>query len=253
MEYTSKQIDNIVGFSFIKSQELNKFRVWMNIYRRCLDPSLNWRDAKDNGMSLLEFMSYHEVDWGYEEDIQEKIQKFISLCRERGLITDDIMSDVLADKFPIAPVLGSKELHKKDQQYDYDCGPNALSILLSFYDVEVSVEELSETLPTTRDGTDWMALINYLNTLEDFRVFEFQNNLDAAKKYLDRGYPLLVCWDVDEVAQWSHYSVVVDIMKNFILVMDPEDSKTVTEYDYNYFWRCWRMEKFLFAVLVPKE
>lgn len=146
----------------------------------------------------------------------------------------------------------SRELNNITQQYNYDCGPSAVSILLSFYDIELSSEELSEALGTTELGTNWEDIKAFLASL-DFNVVEFENNLNNAKKYLEAGYPLLVCWDVDEIAQYSHYSVVIDIMKNFVIVMDPEDSQSVTEYDYNYFWRCWRMEKFWFAVLVPKN
>lgn len=139
------------------------------------------------------------------------------------------------------------------QKYDYDCGPSSIAMLLELYDLNYSEEKLIGLLKTTKEGTDWGSMEDFLLKLNKFELRQRYDNSEAAATYLNKGFPLLICWDVDCKPEWSHYSVLLSLDKPEVKMLNPEDNKTVTSYKYEYFMKCWKMEKCWFAVLIPDE
>lgn len=139
------------------------------------------------------------------------------------------------------------------QKYEYDCGPAAVSMLLDLYDINYTEERLIKLLKTTEEGTNWESMEDFLLNLDKFELRQRFNNPDSADVYLKQGFPLLICWDVECNPKYSHYSVLLALDKPKIKMLDPEDTKKVTEYKYDYFLKCWKMEHCWFAVLIPDK
>ena len=85
-------------------------------------------------------------------------------------------------------------------------------------------------------------------------MIEFKENIEKAKEYLEDGYPLFICWDVDSNPEWSHYSILIAINNNSVWMLDPEEKKSLSEYSLDYFLPCWKTENYWFCILeVPDK
>ena len=118
------------------------------------------------------------------------------------------------------------------------CGPASLKILLSYYGIEKSEEELANLCGTKKDlGTDDQGIKRAAESL-GFKV-EIKNNSDFSdiEKWLDKDAPVIVnwftCWNVGNKDFCSlqsdvpdgHYSVVCGIDDQSIYLQDPEIGK----------------------------
>jgi ABC-type bacteriocin/lantibiotic exporter with double-glycine peptidase domain len=142
-----------------------------------------------------------------------------------------------------------KTINKEFMQTNDDCGIATVKMLLDFYDKDVSYEELKTNINTTIEGTDWEDIKSYIQTLDYVKVIEFEDNLDKAKEYLEKGYPLFICWNVNQREDYSHYSILIAIDKYSVWMLDPEEKKSLTEYSLNYFLPCWKNQNYWFCVL----
>lgn len=142
-----------------------------------------------------------------------------------------------------------KTINKELMKTDADCGIVSVKMLLDFYEIDVTYAELEKSLYTSSDGTAWKNIKNYLNTLDNVSVLEFRENTEIAKEYLENGYPLFICWDVDKNPEWSHYSILISINKYSVWMLDPEEKKALSEYTLEYFLPCWKNENYWFCVL----
>jgi len=146
-----------------------------------------------------------------------------------------------------------KTINKVVMKTNSDCGITSVKMLLDFYGINVSYEELEKNLNTTTEGTDWVDINKYFKTLDNIKVLEFENNMDKAKEYLDKGYPLFINWNVDEDENYSHYSILISIDKYSVWMLDPEEKKSISEYSINYFLPCWKNENYWFCILEDKD
>jgi ABC-type bacteriocin/lantibiotic exporter with double-glycine peptidase domain len=142
-----------------------------------------------------------------------------------------------------------KTINKELMKTTADCGIVTVKMLLDFYGMDVSYEELTKQINTTIDGTDWEDIKKYIETLDYVKIVEFEENLDKAKEYLEKGYPLFICWNVNQKEDYSHYSILIAIDKYSVWMLDPEEKKSLTEYSLNYFLPCWKNENYWFCVL----
>lgn len=146
-----------------------------------------------------------------------------------------------------------KTINKELMKTNSDCGIASVKMLLGFYGMDVSYEELGREINTTVDGTNWEDINKYLETLDNVKSLEFEYNLDKAKEYLEKGIPLLINWNVDEEDVNSHYSILIAIDKNTVWMLDPEEKKSLSEYSLDYFLPCWESENYWFCVLEEKD
>ena len=146
-----------------------------------------------------------------------------------------------------------KTINKEQMKTDADCGIVSVKMLLDFYDVDVSYKDLEKELNSTVEGTSWKNIKKYLMTLENIETIEFKENMDKAKEYLEKGYPLFICWDVDTNPEWSHYSILISIDKYSVWMLDPEEKKSLSEYSLEYFLPCWKNEKYWFCILEVRD
>ncbi len=126
------------------------------------------------------------------------------------------------------------------------CGPASLKILLSYYGVEKTENELAEICHTSEDlGTDDQSLKQAAESL-GFNV-QIKNNsdFDDIEKWLAKDVPVIVNWFTrgrtdytDSDVADGHYSVVVGLDDEYIYLQDPEIG-TVRKLDREDFMTVW--------------
>jgi|GEM_PF-5395483 ABC-type bacteriocin/lantibiotic exporter with double-glycine peptidase domain len=146
-----------------------------------------------------------------------------------------------------------KTINKEIMKTDADCGIASVKMLLGFYGIDVTYKELGHKINTTTEGTDWKDIKNYFKTLDKVDLIEFKENLDKAGEYLEKGYPLFICWNVDEEKEYSHYSILIAIDKYSVWMLDPAERKTLSEYSLDYFLPCWKSADYWFCILEDKD
>ena len=118
------------------------------------------------------------------------------------------------------------------QAYDYSCGAAALASCLYYWGIWNGREtELYPLLNTSESGTSGESI---MKVAKDFGLeVEYRNNLGIGdlKSYLDSGYTAILniqAWgqydsstDFEEVWEDGHYVVLVNLINNDILMMDP--------------------------------
>jgi ABC-type bacteriocin/lantibiotic exporter with double-glycine peptidase domain len=111
------------------------------------------------------------------------------------------------------------------------CGPASLKIVLSFYGMNVSEQELAELTGATRDlGTTAEKLIEAAEKLGFKGDIRNECELCDIESWLKIGVPVIVDWftigrdDYDEDIRSAdgHYSVVCGIDDTHIFLQDPE-------------------------------
>lgn len=126
------------------------------------------------------------------------------------------------------------------------CGPASLKIVMDYYGVEKSEEELALICNKDPDlGVDDKAIKNAAEKL-GFKV-EIQNysSFKDIANWLDKKVPVIVNWFTrgrydypeDDVAD-GHYSVVIGLDSEFIYLQDPEVGR-VRKLNREDFYRVW--------------
>lgn len=146
-----------------------------------------------------------------------------------------------------------RTLNKEHMRVDGDCGVASVKMMLGFYGYDISYDFLRKQLNTTIDGTEWENIQSYFQSFNNLKPLEYENNIEKAKDYLNEGYPLLICWNVDEEEDYSHYSVLIAIDKNSVWMLDPIEKKSLSQYSLEYFLPCWQVEDYWFCALVEKD
>ena len=109
------------------------------------------------------------------------------------------------------------------------CGPASLKIVLNYYNIEKTEDELAELMGKTDDGTDEKG---FAKAAEDLGLdIEIQNESSFAdiQKWLDKNVPVVVDWFTrgridypdSEIAD-GHYSVAAGLDEECIYLQDPE-------------------------------
>ena len=99
------------------------------------------------------------------------------------------------------------------------CGPASLKIVMDYYGVSVSETEIARIAGATKEkGTSIKGLIKAARRF-GFKTFLKQNSsLKDLEYFVNKKIPVIVDWfDEDD----GHYSVVVDIDKKNVILMDP--------------------------------
>jgi len=99
------------------------------------------------------------------------------------------------------------------------CGPASLKMVMDYYGVSVSEAEIAKAAGATREkGTSIKGLIKAAKH-SGFKTFLKKNSsLKDLEYFLNKKIPVIVDWfDEDD----GHYSVVVDIDKKKVVLMDP--------------------------------
>ena len=99
------------------------------------------------------------------------------------------------------------------------CGPASLKMVMDYYGVSVSEARIAKAAGSTREkGTSPQGLIKAAKSF-GFHVFLKENStLNDLRYFVKRHIPVIVDWFFEDD---GHYSIVVDINKKNVIIMDP--------------------------------
>lgn len=126
------------------------------------------------------------------------------------------------------------------------CGPASLKILLGYYGVEKTENELAVLCKTKADlGTDDKGIKSAAEKL-GFKVkIKNKSGFKDIEKWLNKGVPVIVDWFTrgrsdyaDYEVSTGHYSVVVGLDDKHIYLQDPEIGK-IRKLKKEYFMMVW--------------
>ena len=84
------------------------------------------------------------------------------------------------------------DLHIGRQVFDFDCGAQALQMVLAYYGVEIRGDELMNALGTDQNGTPVASMIAFSKS----KGFEVQAGvgwiLGKVKRFVDEKHPVIV-------------------------------------------------------------
>lgn len=117
------------------------------------------------------------------------------------------------------------------------CGPAALKILLSYYKREHSEEELTHLCEATPDAdTSHGQIVTGLKALGGNPVTKDGAMTDDMRRMVEDQHPVLVGW---QLAGKNHYSVVYEVSKTRIFMMDPITESGIRIMSIEEFEKLW--------------
>lgn len=110
------------------------------------------------------------------------------------------------------------------------CGPAVLKMVLEYYGIEKSEEELAKLAGTTQElGTDDKGLKQVLENFGLKTVIQNESSFEDIQEWLDKKVPVIVDWFTRGRADYDdsqvpdgHYSVAVGLDDTHIHLQDPE-------------------------------
>ncbi len=138
------------------------------------------------------------------------------------------------------------------------CGPASLKMVLDYYGVEKSEEDLAALCKTTDElGTDDIGIQQAAQSLGFIAEIKNNSTFEDIQTWLNKKVPVIVNWittgrkdySESEVAD-GHYSVVVGLDDELIYLQDPEIGK-VREIARGDFMKVWY--DFTGKVIKPEE
>ncbi len=110
------------------------------------------------------------------------------------------------------------------------CGPVVLKMVLDYYGVQETEEELAQLARTSKErGTDDQAIQRVLESFGLKVTIKNKASFEDIQGWLDKEVPVIVDWFTrgradypDSAVPDGHYSIVVGLDDNFIYLQDPE-------------------------------
>lgn len=125
------------------------------------------------------------------------------------------------------------------------CGPASLKIVLDYYGVHKSEQELALLTETTELGTNDTHIARAAESLGFEVVIKNGSSFSDIEEWLEKKVPVIVNWFTrgradypdSEVAD-GHYSVVAGLDAEYIYLQDPEIGKirTLKREDFMHVW-----------------
>lgn len=102
----------------------------------------------------------------------------------------------------------------------FSCGPRAMQVALSHFDMFPPYKEISSLCETDEGGTD----VNKMKEVAESyglktRAFTDSASPENIKKYTDKGFPVIVMWYVGDNS--AHVAVAYNVDDNFVYLLDP--------------------------------
>lgn len=124
------------------------------------------------------------------------------------------------------------------QSDDSTCGPTSLRMVLAYYGVYMSEEDLAGACGHTYElgcrSEDMVCAAESLG----FDVYLKNNStIEELERIVNSGVPVIVDWFCGDPPE-GHSSVVIGVSENNIYILDPylEEMRVVSKYDFR---RCW--------------
>ncbi|OIO46716.1 MAG: hypothetical protein AUJ31_01140 [Parcubacteria group bacterium CG1_02_39_15] len=117
------------------------------------------------------------------------------------------------------------------------CGPASLKIIFDYYGVSVSETKIAKAAGATRGkGCSIKGLIKAAKYFGFKTYLKKKSSLDNLKYFVKKKVPVIVDWFFEDD---GHYSVVADIDKNNITLIDPSLKRGIRKFSNEKFLRIW--------------
>jgi len=133
------------------------------------------------------------------------------------------------------------------------CGPACARMVLNYYGIKKSEEELAQAIGATReDGCNPWEIADGMEKIGLKSYYKKNSNLDEIKELLKKDIPVIIDWNP---SGYGHYSVVVGIEKGSIYLADPkkDDIVSMSEKDFIERWFEYYDDKKVFGEIVVIE
>ncbi len=117
------------------------------------------------------------------------------------------------------------------------CGPACLKIILSHYKKDFSEQELANLCNVTpEDHASHSAMVAAVESVGGKAADLDDAKIDDIRKFVDDNVPVIVGWQLDGK---NHYTVVYDVGKNKIFMMDPGTESGIRIMPIEQFENAW--------------
>lgn len=126
------------------------------------------------------------------------------------------------------------------------CGPGSVTMVLQYWSVNISLQEVGSEIDPEQDGSYPYELVNYINNSYSkfFRLYGFNetNNaegsaLEELKSWIYIDHPVIVSQWLDADKKEGHYRVVVGYDSDKLYMNDPNGYEYTADYQlFNYLW-----------------
>jgi len=118
------------------------------------------------------------------------------------------------------------------------CGPGCIVMILQYWNIEVTMDEVGEEIDPEEDGCYESELVEYLEGIY-IEVYEF-DTMDDLKYWICKDHPVIVCQWWDETKEEGHFRLVVGYDSEYVYINDPNGFKTKVTYET--FFLLWTMD-----------
>jgi 8-oxo-dGTP pyrophosphatase MutT (NUDIX family) len=118
------------------------------------------------------------------------------------------------------------------------CGPSSVRMVLDYYGLRKTESQFAKLIGATRkDGCDQKQIILAIKKLGFGAYYKNKSSIKELRKLLFKKIPIIVSWSPS--GDYGHYSVIVGIEKNNILIADPKkdeiQSMVIKEFDKKWY------------------
>lgn len=149
-------------------------------------------------------------------------------------------------------IRNKKKIKLTTQESNYDCGVAAVRMLLSYYNFNFTKKKLKKLIKTKISGTDVNDIKNFLINDLGLQVEEYECDLKKAKFFLKQNIPLLICYNMLGIPEYSHYAVLVGYERNKLHILNPNtdnNNQVFETYNLNWFKYWWKQENYWFLII----
>ncbi|MEW6054697.1 MAG: C39 family peptidase [Nitrospirota bacterium] len=137
-------------------------------------------------------------------------------------------------------------------QESYQCGPAALSMVLNYWGIAVSPEEIAkEIFSETARGTLNIDMLLFSQRKGMFAV-QYRGSIDDLKKNIRSGYPVVVLVDYGfSLYKKHHYMVVYGYGENGLIINSGRSEKRYMKQET--FLNLWEKAEYWTLLVIPEE
>jgi len=165
---------------------------------------------------------------------------------------------------PLKPLPSSKVISGRKHLYQSfnNCGPASLSMLLSYFDIDVSQAKLGDELRPVQhaegDNDDKSVTLSELaKKAEEYSLAAYHRpagNIELVKRFISYDIPVLTRTWLKPNEDIGHYRIVRGYNEDRgVLIQDDSLQGKNRRYSYDEFFTLWEPFNYEFLVLVPRE
>ena len=125
-------------------------------------------------------------------------------------------------------------INRSIQLNNYTCAPHSLLVILHYFNLKLSLNEIKTALQTGKEGTDTEPILDFLKKKGlTIKINEKATLLDI-KNSIDQKNPLLIT-----INNWEHWCIIYGYSSDSVLILNSWFKNFSIQYKYGDFLRQW--------------